>query len=203
MNKKFTDIQKLSDNRFLNLYHMDALDRKGNPFDYFFVSRRKEDEIKIKARDDKAEGIVIFPVLKEDSEKIVMIRQYRYPLDDFVYELPAGLIDEGENADIAAVREMKEETGLNFEIYQGGSSFFRKPFYMGPGFTDESCQCVFGYASGEISKKYMEDRESIDVLLVDKEEIKRILENKKVSIRAAYLLMAFLHTNASSPFGFL
>lgn len=201
--KKYTKIHKLSDNKFLNLFRMEALTDSGRPFDYFFVSRRKADKIKLLTGDSAAEGVVIYPVLREDPEKIVMIRQYRYPLGDYLYELPAGLIDAGETPDIAAVREMKEETGLDFEVYAGGDASYRRPFFMGAGFTDESCNAVFGYASGMVSRDDLEDTESIQVLIVDKEKAGRILREEKVSIRAAYLLMNFLHADKNAPFGFL
>ena len=142
-------------------------------------------------------------VLREDPEKIVLIRQYRYPLGDHLYELPAGLIDEGETPDAAAVREMKEETGLSFEVYAGGDGAYRRPFFMGAGFTDESCNAVFGYASGTVSRDALEDTESIQVLTADKKEVRRILKEEKVSIRAAYLLMNFLHADREEPFAFL
>lgn len=201
--KKYTGIQKLSDNKFLNLFHLDALTDSGHPFDYFFVSRRKADQIKLLTKDSAAEGVVIFPVLKEDPEKVVLIRQYRYPLDDVLYELPAGLIDAGETPECAAIREMKEETGLSFEVYTGGDAAYRRPFYMGAGFTDESCNAVFGYASGTVSRRDQEDTESIQVLIAGKEEVLRILREEKVSIRAAYLLMSFVHMADNDPFGFL
>ncbi len=201
--KKYTNIHKLSDNKFLNLFHLDALTDSGRPFDYFFVSRRKADNIKLLTGDSAAEGVVIYPVLREDPEKIVLIRQYRYPLGDHLYELPAGLIDEGETPDAAAVREMKEETGLSFEVYAGGDGAYRRPFFMGAGFTDESCNAVFGYASGTVSRDALEDTESIQVLTADKREVQRILREEKVSIRAAYLLMNFLHADREAPFAFL
>lgn len=201
--KKYTKVHKLSDNKFLNLFKLDALTDSGRAFDYFFVSRRSGDNIKLLTKDSAAEGVVIYPVLREDPEKIVMIRQYRYPLDDYLYELPAGLIDAGETPDEAAVREMKEETGLDFTVYTNGDDAYRRPFFMGAGFTDESCNAVFGYASGEISREDMEDTESIQVLIVDKAEAARILREEKVSIRAAYLLMNFLHADKQTPFRFL
>ncbi len=201
--KKYTNIHKLSDNKFLNLFKLDALTDSGRPFDYFFVSRRKAEEIKLLTKDSAAEGVVIYPILKDDPEKIVLIRQYRYPLGDYLYELPAGLIDLGETPDIAAIREMKEETGLCFEIYTGGDAAYRRPFFMGAGFTDESCNTIFGYASGEISRKEMEDTESIQVMIADKNDVKRILKEEKVSLRAAYLLINFLHADPKEPFAFL
>lgn len=201
--KKYTGIHKLSDNNFLNLFKLDALTDAGRAFDYYFVSRRKEEKLKLYTKDIQAEGCVIYPILKEQPDKIVMIRQYRYPLDDYLYELPAGLIDEGENASQAAAREMKEETGLDFEVYEGGETAYRRPFFMGAGFTDESCQAVFGYASGEVNQEKIEDTETIQVLLIDKKEAQRILHEEKISLRAAYLLMHFLHSDAQKPFEFL
>lgn len=201
--KKYKGIQKLSDNRFLNLFHLDALTDSGRNFDYYFVSRRKETELKLLTKDINAEGVVIYPILKDEPDKIVMICQYRYPLDDFLYELPAGLIDEGETPQQSAVREMKEETGLDFTVYTGGNDTYRRPFFMGPGFTDESCNAVFGFAEGEVNRDTMEDTETIQVIIVDKKEAARILREEKVSLRAAYLLINFLHSDINEPFKFL
>lgn len=201
--KKYTAIHKLSDNRFLNLFKLDALTDKGRSFDYFFVSRRKADSIKLLTKDISAEGVVIYPILKNEPNKIIMIKQYRYPLDDYLYELPAGLIDEGESPEVAAIRELKEETGFDFEVYNGGNTSFRRPFFMGAGFTDESCNAVFGYASGTVNQEAIEDTETIQVLIVDKAEAKRILREERVSLRAAYLLMNFVNSDLEEPFSFL
>lgn len=201
--KKYTAIRRLTHNSFLNLFEMDALTHSGKPFHYYFVSRNPKEKIKLFTKTEQAEGIVIYPILKEKPENLVMIKQYRYPLDDYLYELPAGLIEEGETADEAAVREMQEETGLTFEVYEGGNASVRRPFFMGAGFTDESNQTVFGYATGIVSKKNQEDSETIQVCLVDKEEAKRILAEEKVSLRCAYLLLHFLHANGNVPFSFL
>lgn len=201
--KKYTGLQRLQENRFLNMYHLDAVSYRGEPFDYYFVSRNKEDKLKINTHRIEAEGIVIYPVWKEDSEKLVMIRQYRYPVGDYIYELPAGLIDQGESAEQAAIREMKEETGFDFEVYKEGKEMYRRAFFLAPGFSDETGQAVFGYASGESTKEFQEDSEYIEVLLVDKKEAERILSEERVSIRCAYLLMQFLHMSEEAPFAFL
>ncbi len=65
--KKYTKIHKLSDNKFLNLFKLDALTDSGRAFDYFFVSRRNEDNIKLLTKDSAAEGVVIYPVREFDS----------------------------------------------------------------------------------------------------------------------------------------
>lgn len=201
--KKYTAFRKLTDNRFLNLYEMDALTDRGKPFHYYFASRNKKEELSLVTGEVKSNGIVIYPVWKEDRGKLVMIRQYRYPLDAWIYELPAGLIDEGEDASAAAIREMKEETGFAFEPYEGGSGMFRRPVYLGAGMTDETSTTVFGFASGSMTDRFKEDTESIEVLLVDKKEAVRILQEERLSLRAAFLLMQFLQMKPEAPFGFL
>lgn len=201
--KKYKDIQPLFQNRYLNFYHMDALTESGKTFDYYFTSRNSKDAIKAVTGSAKAEGVVIYPVWKEEPDKIVLIRQYRYPVGDMIYELPAGLIDEGEDAPQAAVREMKEETGFALEVYGGGADCYRRPFYMGPGYTDEACQTVFGYAAGVWNRQALEETETIRVLLADKQEVRRILTEEKVSLRMAYLMMNFLRSDPGDPFAFL
>lgn len=58
---------------------------------------------------------VIIATLKPDN-KILLIRQYRPALDNYVIEFPAGLIDPGEDAAQAALRELHEETGYSGSI---------------------------------------------------------------------------------------
>lgn len=201
--KKIKDIQTLFHNKFLNFYHMDAVSDSGKIFDYYFVSRNPEDKIEAVTRINKAEGIVIYPILKDEPGKIVLIKQFRYPLNDYLYELPAGLIDEGEDANKAAVREMKEETGLCFEPYTGGNAYYRKPFYMGAGYTDEASGAVFGYATGNVCSDNLEDTETISVIIADKDKAREILKSGKVSLRCAYLLINFINSDLNNPFSFL
>lgn len=201
--KKYTAIRRLTDNQFLNLYEMDALANDGAPFHYYFASRNREEELPLKTGGILQNGIVIYPIRKENPSQIVMIRQYRYPLDACLYELPAGLIDEGETAREAAVREMREETGLIFEPFEHTDPIYERPYFLGAGLTDETSTSVYGYASGTVSSSLMETTERIEVLFVDKEEAKRIMGEERISLRAAFLLMHFIQADEREPFRFL
>lgn len=201
--KKYTAIRRLTDNQFLNLYEMDALANDGAPFHYYFASRNKEESLPLKTGRILQNGIVIYPIRKENPNQIVMIRQYRYPLDACLYELPAGLIDEGETAREAAVREMREETGLIFEPFEHADPIYERPYFLGAGLTDETSTSVYGYASGTVSGSLMENTERIEVLFVDKEEAKRIMGEERISLRAAFLLMHFIQADELEPFRFL
>ena len=73
---------------------------------------------------------VIVPFI--DKETIIMIKQYRPVVNKWLYELPAGTIDEGENEETTAKRELEEEIG-----YQAKSVTKLFSFYVSPGVTTE------------------------------------------------------------------
>jgi ADP-ribose pyrophosphatase len=77
----------------------------------------------------------IVPFLNDptgENPQVLMIRQYRYASGGFLYEIPAGRLDPGEDPHNCAVRELKEETGCTAELVE---HLFTT--YTTPGFTDE------------------------------------------------------------------
>ena len=199
--KHYREIEKLTDNPFLNLYHIDALGRDGTPFHYYFASRNDEDNIKHKTHSMSPEGMAVYAVT-EDGEHLVLVRQYRYPMDDYLYELPAGLIEPGETASEAACREMIEETGWKLKVYEGGEPAFRRGFFLAQGLTDESGSMIFGTVTEQVGQQ-MENTEDIQVILADRQEAFRILREERVSMRCGLMLMQFLKAEKEAPFAFL
>lgn len=78
-------------------------------------------------------GAVIIIAKMSRSGKIVLIRQFRLPINNYIMEFPAGLVDENESFETAAIRELKEETG-----YTGKVKKVISPIHSSPGMTDES-----------------------------------------------------------------
>ena len=194
------DIEKLTDSKFVNLYHINATSVHNTPVSYFVASRAKSiEQMKIKTRENTPDGVIIYSLYGEKRDKVVLVRQYRYTIGDYIYEFPAGLV-EPEEFHEGAVREMHEETGLKFTPLKVNPAF-EKPYFTTIGMTDESCATVYGYAEGEISKDAQEDSEEIEVVLADREEVKRILKEENVAIMCAYQLMHFLQDD--EPFAFL
>ena len=194
-------IEKKTDNRFLNFYEFEAIHRDGKASPYYVSSRAREvSELKAVSHQNKPDGVILYGVYGEARDKVVLIRQYRYPLGDYVYEFPAGLVEDGEDMLQAAIREMHEETGLTFTPKDSGS--YSRPFFTTIGMTDESCGTVFGYCSGTPTNENQEASEEIQVILADREECRRILKEENVAIMCAYMLMHFI-ASQGDPLQFL
>jgi ADP-ribose pyrophosphatase len=91
----------------------------------------------------------IVPFLSDprgEDPQVLMIRQYRYAADGYLYEIPAGRLDQGENPRDCAVRELKEETGCTAEHFD-----HLLTMYTTPGFTDEKIHLFMatGLVAGE------------------------------------------------------
>ncbi len=105
----------------------------------------KVDEIEYNGSGNKASrqvavhpgGAVIVPLL--GNGKIVLIKQYRYPHNEIIFELPAGKLEKGEDPQVCATRELTEETGYSAKkISKLGK------IYTTPGFCDEVLHIYLG-----------------------------------------------------------
>ncbi len=76
-------------------------------------------------------GAVAVIALTEDN-KLVLVRQFRKPLEKHLIEIPAGKLEEGEDPSVTVARELEEETGYKAKEFQKITSF-----YTSPGFADE------------------------------------------------------------------
>ncbi|MDY4509060.1 MAG: NUDIX hydrolase [Candidatus Faecousia sp.] len=195
------NIQQKTHNRFLNYYELEAVHRDGSISPYYMTSRAKDaSQLKAVTHQNRPDGVILYGVYGEEQDRVVLIRQYRYPLGDYVYEFPAGLVEEGEEMGAAGVREMYEETGLTFTPVDAGC--YSRPFFTTVGMTDESCGMVFGYCSGTPTSIHEEASEEIQVILADRGEAKRILREENVAIMCAYMLMHFI-ASEGDPLAFI
>ena len=198
---KIGNIEKKTNNRFLNFYEMEAIHRDGTVTPYYVSSRATQiDKLKAVSHRNDPDGVILYGVYGEKKDKVVLIRQFRYPLGGYCYEFPAGLVEKGEDMLEAGIREMYEETGLTFTPKEGGAC--SRPFFTTIGMTDESCGTVYGYCSGTPNNFHQEASEDIQVILADREECKRILREENVAIMCAYMLMHFI-ASEGDPLAFL
>ena len=105
-------------------------------------------------------AVCIIAVIPGERSRIVLVQQYRPPVDRAVLEFPAGLIAPDEKIADAALREFEEETGLTGSITRVGPRV-----YSSPGMADEWVAPVFVTVTGKASRCADLD-ESIEVLIL-------------------------------------
>ena len=118
-------------------------------------------------------SVVILALDSSKSKKnpwIVIERQYRHAANQFLWELPAGKLDRGEDALAGAKRELAEETGYSAKKW--------KPlveYYASPGFLGESMK-VFLAEGLQAGDAHPEDDEDIEFRLVKLSEVLKMIE---------------------------
>ena len=194
-------ITKLTNKHYVNLFETKGKNHKNEDIEYLIAARTENiEDLKAVTHKNDPDSVIIYALCGENRDKVVLIRQYRFTINDYVYELPAGLVDAGETYREAAVREMKEETGMNLEIIDA-DPIYELPRFTTIGMTDESSATVYGYASGETTNIYAEAAEEIEVILADRDMVRKILKEELVVQQCAYHMIHFL--SDADPFAFL
>ena len=71
----------------------------------------------------------------DQKKRVLLVRQFRLPVGQYLWELPAGKVDEGETVLQAAKRELKEETGYKAKKWTKISSYYPSPGFLGEKMT--------------------------------------------------------------------
>lgn len=101
-------------------------------------------------------GAAVIVALTEDNS-VIMVRQFRKPVERVVFELPAGKIDRGEKPEETAVRELKEETG-----FRAGNMKLLTKMYPTVGYSEEA---LYIYLATELSEGMtnFDENEALDI----------------------------------------
>ncbi|MGO9260861.1 MAG: NUDIX hydrolase [Bryobacteraceae bacterium] len=110
----------------------------------------------------------------DDRKRVLLVRQYRLPAEGYLWELPAGRLDEGEKPMQAAKRELIEETGYRAKKWTRLASFFVSPGYVSERMT------IFLARDLTAGEAHPMDDERIEVGWFKGKEIAAMIENGKI-----------------------
>lgn len=110
----------------------------------------------------------------DEKKRILLVRQYRLPADNYLWELPAGRLDPGENPLQAAKRELAEETGYRARHWKKLASY-----YASPGFVGERMNLfqATGLTAGTATPM---DDEQIESRWFTRSEIRKMIDAGKI-----------------------
>lgn len=174
---KFIGITKKETGKFINRYDItyETIDKKEKVYE--MISRKKEINSIEELQGTKPDAVVI-ACTDESGEHILLSKEFRLAVGDWVYNFPAGLIDPGESYEQSAKRELWEETGL--ELYEIND--FLGTSYSAVGFSNEINVTVIGKARGEFRPSTSTVEEIIPGWYT-KAEVKELLKTGKFAAR--------------------
>lgn len=193
---KLHGIEQVSDG-WLKKYLLTYLMPDGCPYTYEAVSRkgfeayRRELE-RAGSGTPQPDALCIVPRTADDE--LVLIREFRYPLNSWCIAFPAGLIEPGEDIADCLERELREETGYGFDLIDGRKKYhlLPQPGYSSTGMSEESVQVAYAFVKKEREAE-PEPGEFIEVFTLPIADIPRFLEENRTPIgtRCQLILESF------------
>ncbi len=169
---EYEKIEKVYEGTYLDYYNVTYRNEDGQEKVYEMVSRDKQINSKEKLYDHSTDAVVMI-VNDVSDEHVVLVKEFRLELGKTIFGFPAGLIDPGETAAECAVRELKEETGLDMvrvrDVLKGA--------FSAVGISNETTSCVIGTAAGNFSH-HDTAGEEIDAAWYSKEEVRRLIKTE-------------------------
>ena len=146
------------------------------------IIRVKVDRVELPGGKESKREVVEHPgavgIVAEHKGKIVLVKQYRYPTGEAIWEIPAGKLEEGEPPEECARRELTEETG-----YSPAEIRYLNHFFSSPGFSDEVIYLY--YASGLVEQGSSagkgDGEENIEMMLLDWKEARDLVLHDKIN----------------------
>ncbi len=173
-------MEKVKDGRYLKNYELTYRNKAGKEKKYEIVSRN--DIAGPHMIGEKVSGVSIVAYYED---KILLLREFRMGVNRLIYNLCAGMIEEGESLEECIQRELYEETGLSVKKIRN----ILPPSFAAVAFSDVKTQIAFVDVEGSF-EDHTSENEQINAGFYTKEEVHDLLETEEFSSRAqiaAYL----------------
>lgn len=172
---KLLEINKVREGKYLKNYELVYENRAGREKKYEIVSHHELRDIS--EIGCKVSGVSIVALYQG---KLLLLREFRMGVNQFIYNLCAGMKEAGETLEECIRRELFEETGLSVKKIHK----VLEPAFAAVSICDILNQIAFVEAEGEINDSHMSENEWIRAAFYTKEDVARLLETERFSSRA-------------------
>ncbi|MBQ8424625.1 MAG: NUDIX hydrolase [Clostridia bacterium] len=177
---KLKNVKKLTNERFLNMFDLEY-EHNGDIIHWTLASRNSAEDLVSVTGKEKIDTVCIIPkVVKNGKDCVILTKEFRQPINDYVYSFPAGIVEKGEDVFECCARELKEEIGAD-EISQ--VTKLTDICYNSEGMTDESVM-MFEVVISKLGKQNLQDHEDIKVFIIPVEDLEKFTKGKKLSTKA-------------------
>jgi 8-oxo-dGTP pyrophosphatase MutT (NUDIX family) len=126
--------------------------------------------------------------LTEDN-KVVMVRQYRHPVNEVILETPGGFVDEGESYETAMKRELLEETGYEFSEIE-----YLGKMAANPGILNNYTEMFLAKGGKKVAEQQLDHNEDLEIVILTIEEVieQLLAKNIKQSVHTNCIFFALM-----------
>jgi len=171
---KFIKFEKVKDGKYLKNYEITYQNKVGREKKYEIVSRRELSGIEDVG--GKPSGVSIVATM---GDKLLLLHEFRMGVNRRIYNLCAGMIEDGESIEECISRELYEETGLTVKNIKK----ILPPSFAAVAISDTTTYIAFVEVVGDFCDN-TSDNEEIDAAFYSKEEVLELLETEAFSSRA-------------------
>lgn len=176
-------IEKIRDGKYLKGYELSYENKAGKVKKFEIISRNE-----LKSPADLGQKISGTSIVAFRGEKLLLLKEFRLGVNREIYNLCAGMLEEGESIEECIARELYEETGLSVKRIIS----ILPPSFSAVGFSDVKTYIAFVEAEGSF-EYHTSANEQIEASFYTRQEVYELLRSKEFSSRAqmaAYLFAA-------------
>ncbi|MCM1325521.1 MAG: NUDIX hydrolase [Bacteroidales bacterium] len=166
--------EKVKDGKYLKNYEITYQNKVGREKKYEIVSRRE-----LKGIEDLGAAPSGVSIVASKDDKLLLLHEFRMGVNRTIYNLCAGMIEEGESIEECIARELYEETGLKVKEIKT----ILPPSFSAVAISDTTTYIAFVEAEGEF-EDHTSDNEQITAKFYTREEVNELIETEPFSSRA-------------------
>lgn len=183
---KLLRFEKVKEGKYLKNYELTYLNKSGKEKTYEIVSRKD-----LSSEDDLGGIPSGVSIVAYQDDKMLLLHEFRMGVNRTVYNLCAGMMEDGETIEECISRELYEETGLKVKRILD----ILPPSFAAVAISDTTTYIAFVEAEGSI-EDHTSDNEAISAAFYTREQINELITNQEpFSSRAQLCAWYFAHTN--------
>lgn len=180
---KFLGMEKVRDGKYLKNYELSYENKAGKLKKFEIVSRKE-----LSGPDDLGKRVSGVSIVAFQDDKMMLLKEFRLSINREIFNLCAGMMEEGETIGECIARELYEETGLSVKRMIS----ILPPSFSAVGFSDTKTYIAFVEAEGAF-EDHTSDNEQIQARFYTRQEVRELLATAEFSSRsqmAAYFFAA-------------